>query len=78
MPASRIPRSALTFAADGQLGVRLVDAASVVQFMPVALVEDEGQFIWVSGLSDRANLIVQGQDFVKEGQRVIAHPAVKP
>ena len=78
VPASRIPRSALTFAADGQLGVRLVDAASVVQFMPVALVEDEGQFIWVSGLSDRANLIVQGQDFVKEGQRVIAHPAVKP
>jgi len=78
VPASRVPRSALTFAADGQLGVRLVDAPGVVQFAPVTLVEDEGQYLWVAGLTDRASLIVQGQDFVKEGQQVTAVPSGKP
>jgi len=60
------------------LGVRLVDPAHVVQFAPVTLVEDEGQSLWVSGLAEGASLIVQGQDFVKEGQQVTPLPAAKP
>lgn len=72
--ASRIPRSALIFSSEGKQGVRLVDGQSVVVFAPVTLVEDEGQDLWVSGLTAEDRLIVQGQDFIKEGQQVLAQP----
>lgn len=71
-PSTRVPRSALTFSSEGKLGVRTVDEAGMVNFVPVALVDDEDQFLWVSGLSDGARMIVRGQDFIREGQRVDA------
>jgi alcohol dehydrogenase len=43
-----------------------------VAFVPVGIVEDEQSFMWVSGLGDGAQVIVQGQDFVSEGQMVEA------
>jgi membrane fusion protein, multidrug efflux system len=70
MPATRVPRSALTFSSSGDLGVRAVDEAGKVGFLPVSLVEDEQSHMWVVGVADRARVIVQGQDFVREGQRV--------
>ena len=70
VPATRIPRSALTFAASGELGVRTVGDSGVVAFVPVSPLEDEKGFMWVSGIADGALVIVQGQDFVREGQRV--------
>jgi multidrug efflux system membrane fusion protein len=68
--ATRIPRSALTFSAAGELGVRIVDAKGVVQFNQVAVVDDQQSFIWVTGVRNRTRVIVTGQDFVREGQRV--------
>jgi multidrug efflux system membrane fusion protein len=68
--ATRIPRSALTFSASGNLGVRVVGDGGVVAFVPVKPLEDEQSFMWVSGIADGAQVIVQGQDFVREGQRV--------
>jgi multidrug efflux system membrane fusion protein len=70
--ASRVPRSALTFSSSGDLGVRVVGEDGKVAFVPVATVEDEQAFMWVSGIPDRARVIVQGQDFVREGQVVQA------
>jgi multidrug efflux system membrane fusion protein len=32
--------------------------------------EDEQTFMWVAGIPDGARVIVQGQDFVREGQSV--------
>src|SRR5215216_822674 len=77
--ASRVPRSALTFSSAGELGVRTVDASDTVAFVPVSMVEDEQSLMWVAGLADGARVIVQGQDFVREGQRVevIAAPEQK-
>lgn len=75
IPATRIPRSALTFTSGGDLGVRTVNAAGVVGFVPVQPVEDEQSFMWVAGIPDGARVIVQGQDFVREGQRVAASEA---
>jgi multidrug efflux system membrane fusion protein len=69
-PAARIPRSALTFSAGGELGVRTVGNGEVVAFVPVKPLEDEQGFMWVSGVTDGASVIVQGQDFVRDGQRV--------
>lgn len=68
--ASAVPRSALTFSANGQLGVRTVEDGGLVAFTPVQLAEDGQQKIWVTGMPDEAQVIVQGQDFVKEGQTV--------
>jgi multidrug efflux system membrane fusion protein len=71
-PATRIPRSALTFSSAGDLGVRIVDADSKVAFLPISVAEDDQSYMWVAGLADRTRVIVQGQDFVREGQRVDA------
>jgi multidrug efflux system membrane fusion protein len=71
-PATRVPRSALTFSSAGDLGVRAVRADNTVEFIPVSVVEDEQTFMWVGGIADRARVIVQGQDFVREGQNVEA------
>jgi multidrug efflux system membrane fusion protein len=70
VPATRIPRSALTFSAGGDLGVRAVGDNGIVAFVPVRPLEDEQSFMWVAGIADGALVIVQGQDFVREGQRV--------
>ena len=78
VPAAHVPRSALTFSSGGDLGVRFVDAANTVAFAPVSVVEDEQQFMWVGGIPDGARVIVQGQDFVREGQIVEAVEAQAP
>jgi multidrug efflux system membrane fusion protein len=71
-PATRVPRSALTFSSEGLLGVRKVAAAGEVEFEPVTIVEDEQAFMWVAGIPSGSRVIVQGQDFVREGRQVEA------
>ncbi|MEA2904455.1 MAG: rane fusion protein multidrug efflux system [Alphaproteobacteria bacterium] len=71
-PATRVPRSALTIASTGDIGVRTVNEGETVGFVRVNVVEDEQSFMWVNGIPDRARVIVQGQDFVREGQKVEA------
>ncbi len=66
----RIPRSALTFSAEGELSVRTVGADGVVVTVAVGVVEDARDEIWISGPKDGTRIIVQGQDFVKDGQKV--------
>ena len=70
--ATKVPRSALTFSSEGKLGVRIVKPDSIVAFVPVGLVEDGLDTLWVSGIEAGARLIVQGQDFVREGVKVEA------
>ena len=41
VPATRVPRSALTFSSGGDLGVRIVNEDDKVGFVPVSVVEDE-------------------------------------
>jgi multidrug efflux system membrane fusion protein len=73
--ATRLPRSALTIASTGDIGVRVVSAEGVVAFVPISIVEDEQTAMWVSGIADGTRVIVQGQDFVREGQKVEAAEA---
>ena len=49
VPAARVPRSALTFSSDGKLGVRIVKDDGTVAFVPVDLVEDGTETLWVVG-----------------------------
>lgn len=68
--AVRIARSALTFSAEGKLSVRTVAADGTVASVPVTIVEDSRDQAWVAGPVDGSRVIVQGQDFVKDGQVV--------
>ncbi len=70
VPATKVPRSALTISSAGDIGVRVVDDADKVQFVPVGIVEDQQDTMWLSGIADGARIILRGQDFVREGQKV--------
>lgn len=72
LKATKVPRSALTFSAQGKLGVRAVNAENKVVFIPIELIDDEQQSMWVKGIADGTRVIVQGQDFVREDQIVEA------
>jgi multidrug efflux system membrane fusion protein len=73
-----VPRSALTFSSAGELGVRIVDDSNKVVFVPVTVVDDQQEVMWVGRVANHARVIVQGQDFVREGQEVEAVPVDTP
>ena len=70
--AHLIPQSALTLDDDGKLGVRIVDADSRAGFVPVTVLRDTVEGMFVSGLEARADIIVVGQEFVTDGVPVDA------
>ena len=71
IPAHLIPASAMTLDTDGKLGVRTV-TDDVAHFVPIQIVGDEANGVWVSGLPEKADIIILGQEFVSDGQRVDA------
>ena len=68
--AHLLPLSALTLDDDGKIGVRTVNADRIVEFMPIKLMRDSVEGIWVSGLPDVVDVIVVGQEYVTEGVKV--------
>ena len=74
-PLTRVPRSALTFSSAATSACAPLADDGTVQFHPVSVHEDEQTFMWLDGVPQGARVIVQGQDFVREGQRVDAVPA---
>jgi multidrug efflux system membrane fusion protein len=70
--ATPVPRSALVFSDDGRLGVRIANSENKAMFMPIEVVEDGRESVWVTGLKDETRVIVVGQDFVKDGDPIEA------
>ncbi|WP_299549604.1 efflux RND transporter periplasmic adaptor subunit [uncultured Tateyamaria sp.] len=68
--AHLLPSSALTLNENGVLGLRTVDDVGLVAFNPVNVVRDTAQGIWLTGLADKVNVIVVGQEFVTAGVTV--------
>lgn len=68
-PAHRIPASILALNSAGELGVRIVER-NIVRFVPIELLSDDGEQVWVAGLPEVAEVIVLGQDFVADGTEV--------
>mgnify|MGYP001800111739 CR=1 FL=1 len=52
---------------DGRIGVRYVDDNRVVQFAEVDIIDDAPNGIWVAGIPEGVNLLVAGQDYLREG-----------
>lgn len=78
--AHRLPQSALTLDDTGRLGVRTIDSESRARFIPVSVVRDTADGVWVAGLPDRATVIVVGQEFVRDGRLVkpVENPEAAP
>ncbi len=62
----------LTLNDAGVLGVRSVDEEDIVQFHPVEVLSDTNEGTWITGLPQQVNLITVGQEFVKDGEKVLA------
>ena len=70
LKAHKIPPSILTLQDDGTVGVKAVNDENIVIFYPTISVKDTVDGIWVSGLPDKVNLIVTGQEYVAVGESV--------
>jgi len=75
-----VPRSIITLSDKGEIGLRIVGADNIAQFLKVELVDDTPDGIVVAGVPDDVRIIVAGQDLVRNGDEVIATdpPAVGP
>ncbi|HEV2650222.1 MAG TPA: efflux RND transporter periplasmic adaptor subunit [Rhizomicrobium sp.] len=69
--AQHISPGILVLDDSGKVGVRAV-VNSVVQFMPVQILSDGPDGMWVAGLPEHVNVITVGQEFVSNGQHVNA------
>ncbi len=70
--AHLLPQSVLTLNDDGELGVRVVTKDNEADFVPVGVLRDSVDGIWLSGLPDNADVIVIGQEYVVAGVPVEA------
>ena len=68
--AHLIAQSSLTLDDDGVLGVRIVDQGNIVRFMPVTLLRDTAEGVWVTDLPETIDIITVGQEFVVDGVHV--------
>ncbi|MCE1235426.1 MAG: efflux RND transporter periplasmic adaptor subunit [Hyphomicrobiales bacterium] len=72
LPAVRLPRSVLSLADDGAIGVRTVDEGDLVAFHRIEILDDTPDGLWLAGVADGARVIVAGQEFVRVGEKVTA------
>ncbi len=68
--AHLVAQSSLTLDDDGVLGVRTVSDGNIVKFMPVTLLRDTAEGVWVTDLPDTVDIITIGQEFVVDGVEV--------
>jgi multidrug efflux system membrane fusion protein len=68
--AHLVPVSSLVLDSAGRQGVRYVAADGRVAFAPIKVAEETPEGLWVTGLSGPVNLIVVGQSYVADGQKV--------
>lgn len=65
--AHLLPQSALTLDDTGAVGVRIIDAGNLAQFVPVKILRDSADGIWVQGPADQVDVITIGQEYVIDG-----------
>lgn len=75
--AHLLPASSLTLDNDGAIGIRAIvtqdgSDIDIARFMPVGIMRDTIDGIWVTGLPDTVVVIVVGQEYVTDGVPVVA------
>ena len=65
--AHLLPQSALTLNDEGRMGLRTVSAEQTAQFVPVSILRDSPEGVWIAGLPDSVDVITLGQEYVTDG-----------
>ena len=68
--AHLLPQSAMTLNNTGDLGIRAV-VDGLAKFYKVKIVRDTSDGIWLSGLPEKIEVIVVGQEYVIDGRKVL-------
>lgn len=68
--AHRLSPALLTLDDAGVVGVKIQAPGDRVKFMPATIVRASPEGVWITGLPDPAPVIVGGQGFVRDGDRV--------
>ncbi len=68
--AVTVPRSVITLADTGELGLRVIGRDNIAHFVPVVIIDDTETGLVVTGVPDGVRIIVAGQDLVRDGEEV--------
>jgi membrane fusion protein, multidrug efflux system len=68
--AQKLPGSVLILNETGKFGVRVLNADNTTQFMPVEVIAQENDGMWVTGLGNSVSIVTLGQDYVRDGEKV--------
>ena len=69
-PGHLLTPAVLTLDDEGRVGIKIIDSSSRVRFLPVDLILDTPDGMWLGGLPDTIELITVGHEFVSAGQQV--------
>jgi multidrug efflux system membrane fusion protein len=73
VPAIRVSPAILSLDDSGVIGIKVVEN-SRARFVPVTLIGDDKDGVWIAGLPAEAVIITVGQEYVKDGDLVDAVP----
>ena len=71
--AHKISPSILLLNDEGKLGIRIVNKRKYANFVEIIILEDSEEGLWVTGIPEEVEIIIQGQGFVENGQEVITN-----
>lgn len=69
VPAMRVSPAILSLDDQGRIGVKIVEN-NIARFVPVTLVGDSPDGVWIAGLPGEAIVITVGHEYVKDGDPV--------
>ena len=71
--AHKISPSILLLNDEGKLGIRIIKQDKFAEFIEIIILEDSEEGLWVTGIPETVEIIIQGQGFVEDGQEVITN-----
>ena len=71
--AHKISPSILLLNDGGKLGIRIVINSKIAKFIEIIILEDSEEGLWVTGIPEEVEIIIQGQGFVEDGQEVLTN-----
>ena len=71
--AHKISPSILLLNDEGKLGIRIVTENNAAMFKEINILEDSEDGLWVTNIPNTVEIIIQGQGFVEDGQKVITN-----
>ena len=71
--AHKISPSILLLNDEGKLGIRVVTKNDTAVFKQIDILEDSEDGLWVTNIPNTVEIIVQGQGFVEDGQKIITN-----